>query len=34
MLFSLLMKVPLLGVMLGPPMGAIGASIAVVKGEE
>ena len=32
-LFSLLMKVPLLGVMLGPPMGAIGASIAVVKGE-
>ena len=32
-LFGLFMKVPLLGVMLGPPMGAIGASIAVVKGE-
>lgn len=30
-LFSLLMKVPLLGVMLGPPLGAIGASIAVAK---
>jgi CysZ protein len=33
-LFSLLMKVPLLGVVLGPPMGAIGANIAVVRGEE
>lgn len=33
MLFSLLMKIPLLGVMLGPPMGAIGASIAALKGE-
>lgn len=33
MLFSLVMKIPLLGVMLGPPMGAIGASIAVMKGE-
>lgn len=33
MLFSLVMNVPLLGVMLGPPLGAIGASLAVVKGE-
>lgn len=32
-LFSLLMKVPMLGVMLGPPMGAIGATLAVLKGE-
>jgi CysZ protein len=32
-LFNLLMMVPLLGVMLGPPMGAIGASMAVVRGE-
>lgn len=31
-LVGMLMNIPLLGVMLGPPMGAIGASIAVAKG--
>lgn len=30
-LFGLLMSIPLLGVMMGPPLGAIGASIAVIK---
>jgi CysZ protein len=32
-LFSLLMKIPLFGVMLGPPLGAIGASISMVHAE-